>query len=64
MRNIFYGATIVAGVLLVAVLIGRQSPLATASQFKVNDIMDVRALEATIDMKTLPQQDIPSEVYE
>ena len=64
MRKIFYGATIVAGVLLVAVLIGRQPPLATASQFKVNDIMDVRALEATIDMETLPKQDIPSEVYE
>jgi hypothetical protein len=64
MRNIVYGVAIVAGVLLVAVLVGRQPRLATASQFKVNDIVDVHALEATIDMKALPRQEVPSEAYQ
>jgi hypothetical protein len=64
MRKIFYGAAIAAGVLLVAVLVGRQPYSATASQFKANDIVDVRALEATIDMSALPRQDIPSESYQ
>ena len=64
MRNIAYGAAIVAGVILAAILVGRQPPPATASQFKANNIMDLHALEATIDMKALPRQDIPAEVYE
>ena len=64
MHKIYFGAAIAAGVLLVAVLVGRQPYSATASQLKLNDIVDVRALEATIDMKALPQHDIPSEAYQ
>ena len=55
MRNIVCGATIVVGVLVVAFLVGRQPLSATPLQFKANDIVEVRTLEATIDMKALPR---------
>ena len=64
MRKIFYGTAITAGVLLVLVLVGHKPYLATAAHFKANDAVDVRALEATIAKKALPQQDIPPEAYQ
>jgi Bacterial regulatory helix-turn-helix protein, lysR family len=64
MRKIAYGAAFVAGVLLVAVLVIRHPHGATASQFHASHITNVRALMATIDVKTLPRQDILSEADE
>jgi molybdenum-dependent DNA-binding transcriptional regulator ModE len=64
MRKIFYGTAITAGMLLVLVLVGHQPYSATTAHFKANDTVDVRTLEATIDMKSLPRQNIPSEAYQ
>jgi hypothetical protein len=64
MRKAAYAAAIAAGVLLIAILVDRQLPLATASQFKADNTVDVRALEATIDMTSLPRQDTRSEADE
>lgn len=63
MHKIIYGAAIAAGVLVLAVSVGHQPHLATASQFAAKGL-DVRALEATIDMKALSQQNIAPEVYQ
>lgn len=63
-RKIFYGAAIAASVLLALVLIDYQPYSATQPHFKANDTVDVRALAATINMKALPRQNIPSEAYQ
>jgi hypothetical protein len=59
MHKVIYGATMAAGVLLVAVLVVRQPRLAdTSAHFQASDIVNVRALESTINVKALPRQDI------
>jgi len=64
MRNIVYGATVLAGVLLVAIAIGHLPRTATASHDGTSETVDVLKLEGTIDTKALPQQVIPPEVYQ
>ena len=64
MRNIAYGVTAVVGVLLVAIAVGHLPRSAIATQFEANEFVNVRALEATVDMRALPQQDIKTEVYQ
>ncbi|MFZ1182383.1 MAG: hypothetical protein WAO14_03240 [Pseudolabrys sp.] len=63
MRKIIYGAAIAAGVIVLAVTVGHLPRQATASHFTANGV-DVRAFEATIDMKALPRQNIAPEVYQ
>jgi molybdenum-dependent DNA-binding transcriptional regulator ModE len=63
MRKIIYSAAIAAGVIVLAVTVGHLPHLATASQFTANGV-DVRALEATTDVKALPQQSIAPEAYQ
>ena len=58
-RRIFYGIAIAACALFVGVLFGHQ----TAMRSMANTV-DVAALEATIDIKHLPRQFVPSEVYQ
>jgi hypothetical protein len=62
--KVIYGVGVVAGVALIAILVVRQPLLATASHAQASDIVDVRALESAIDIKGLPRQDIPPEVYQ
>jgi hypothetical protein len=62
MRTIICGAAIATGILIVAVSIGHQSHIATASQSTANGV-DVHSLETSIRLKALPQQDIAPEVY-
>jgi Bacterial regulatory helix-turn-helix protein, lysR family len=64
MRKFFYGAAVAAGAVFVAVIIVRKPHMATASQIKPSDIVDVRAIESTIDISALPRQDILSEADE
>ena len=59
-RRIFYGIGIAACALFVGVLFGRQ--MATRSM--ASTTVDVAALEATIDIRNLPRQALPSEVYQ
>jgi len=63
-RKLFYGAAIPACALFIGVLFGHQPYLETASRSMANTIVDVTALEATIDIKHLPRQDLSSEVYQ
>ena len=63
MRTIICGATIATGLLIIAVSIGHQSHMATASQSTMNGV-DVQALETSIRLKALPQQSIAPEVYQ
>ena len=60
----FYGTAIPACALFIGVLFGHQPYLETASRSMANTIVDVAALEATIDIKHLPRQDLSSEVYQ
>lgn len=64
MRKLFYGTAIPACALFIGVLFGLQPYLETASRSMANTIVDVAALEATIDIKHLPRQDLSSEVYQ
>jgi hypothetical protein len=65
MRKMIFGASFTAIVLFVAALVIRQPHPATAStQIQASNIMDVRALESTIDVNALPRQDILSEADE
>jgi hypothetical protein len=59
-RRIFYGIGIAACVLFVGVLFGRQM----ATRPMASTTVDVAALVATIDIRHLPQQTVPSEVYQ
>jgi hypothetical protein len=47
----------------VVLLVGT-APGSTAPSPKATDTMDIRAIAATIDMKSLPQQDLAPEIYE
>jgi molybdenum-dependent DNA-binding transcriptional regulator ModE len=59
MRKIAYGAAVVAGVLLLAVIVVRQPPSATATtQIQAGDIVNVRALEKKINIQGLPAGDV------
>jgi molybdenum-dependent DNA-binding transcriptional regulator ModE len=59
-RRIFYGIGIAACALFVGVLFGRQM----ATRPMASTTVDVAALEATIDIRHLPRQALPSEVYQ
>jgi hypothetical protein len=63
-RKIFYGAALAACALFVGVLFGHQLYSETATRPVAKPTVDVAALEATIDMKRLPRQAVPSEVYQ
>jgi hypothetical protein len=63
MRAIIYGLTILAASLFVVIAISHLPRVATASSDQANGAVDVPMLERTIDPKTLPQQEIPDEVY-
>jgi hypothetical protein len=60
MRYIVYGAILAV---VFAIATGRLPRVATASHDRTNDTMDVLKLGETIDMKALPQRDLPDEVY-
>jgi len=57
------GATILAAVVAVAIGTGRLPRIATASHNDANDTVNVLKLGETVDMKALPRQEIPDEVY-
>jgi molybdenum-dependent DNA-binding transcriptional regulator ModE len=63
-RKLFYGTAILACALFIGVLFGPQPYSETTSRSMANTIVDVAALEATIDIKHLPPQDVSSEVYQ
>ena len=63
-RKIFYGTAIAACALFVGVLFGHHLYSETATRSVAKPTVDVAALEATIDMKRLPRQAVPSEVYQ
>jgi hypothetical protein len=59
MRKFVYGTAIAAGVLLVAFTAFRSpKPVTTTSPAQAYEIIDIRALEAAIDVKSLPQLDV------
>jgi hypothetical protein len=62
-RKVFYASAIPACAVLVGVLFGPQPYSQTARPAAITTV-DVAALEATIDMKHLPRQAVPSEVYQ
>jgi Bacterial regulatory helix-turn-helix protein, lysR family len=62
LRRIFYGTAVPAGALFIVVLFGPQPYTQTASRFLANTTVDVGALEAAIDIKSLPR--MPSEAYQ
>jgi hypothetical protein len=69
MRYIVYGVILLAGVLAATVATGRLPRMATASHdgtavdAAINATVDVPKLRETIDMKALPRQQLPDEVY-
>jgi Bacterial regulatory helix-turn-helix protein, lysR family len=63
-RKVFYASAIPACALFVGVLFGHQPYSETTIRSMANTTVDVAALEATIDMKHLPRQAVPSEVYQ
>ena len=63
-RKIFYGTAITASVLLALVLVSYQPYSGIQSHSNAKDTVDVRALGATINMKALPGQNIPSDAYQ
>jgi hypothetical protein len=63
LRKMFYATAMPAGVFTV-VLFGLQPDSETASRFMANATVDVSVLEATIDIKHLPRQDVPPEAYQ
>jgi hypothetical protein len=63
MRTIIYGTAIFAATLAVTIATSHLPRVATASSDQANGTVDVPMLEQTIDMKSLPQQEIPDEVY-
>jgi hypothetical protein len=64
LRKIFYGAAIPAVALSIAVLFDHQLYSESASRLMAKATLDVDALEATIDIKHLPRQDVSPEVYQ
>jgi hypothetical protein len=63
MRTIIYGSAIFAAMLAVTIATSHLPRVATASSDQANGTVDVPTLEQTIDVKSLPQQEIPDEVY-
>jgi DNA-binding transcriptional LysR family regulator len=63
-RKIIYGTGVTATVLLVeallvaVLLIRRHHPATASTQTQASDIVNVRALESTIDIKALPRQNL------
>jgi hypothetical protein len=56
MRKVIYGTAIAVSVLVVAILVVRQTePAKGTVHARANHIVDVRALESTIDVKALPR---------
>jgi len=69
MRYIVYGVILLAGVLAATVATGHLPRMAVASHdgtavdAAINATVDVPKLRETIDMKALPRQQLPDEVY-
>ena len=63
-RKIFYTTAIPACVFFIGVLIGQQPYSVTSSHSMANTTVDVAALEATIDLRDLPRQNVSLEVYQ
>jgi hypothetical protein len=59
MRKIAFGAVVLAGVPVAAMLVFHQPHSATAGpQFQARELTNVRALEAQMDLKALPNADV------
>jgi len=63
-RKIFYTAALPACAFFIGVLIGQQPYSVTSSHSLANTTVDVAALEATIDLRDLPRQNVSLEVYQ
>ena len=69
MRYLVYGSVILACLLVATMATGRLPRIATASHDGTsvdaanNATVDVPKLRETIDMKALPQRQLPDEVY-
>ena len=62
-RKIFYSTAFAACALFIGVLFGHR-PYSQTARSMASTTVDVAALEATIDIKHLPRQAMPSEVYQ
>src|SRR5262245_12143750 len=63
-RKVFYASAIPACVLFVGVLFAHQPYSVTTASRSITNTVDVAALEATIDLKHLPRQNLSSEIYQ
>src|SRR5262249_60299083 len=63
-RKIFYTTAIPACAFFIGVVIGQQPYSVTSSRSLANTTVDVAALEATIDPRDLPRQNVSLEVYQ
>jgi len=63
-RKVLYATALPACAFFIGVLVGHQPYSATSSRSLANTTVDVAALEATIDMRRLPRQNVPLEVYQ
>jgi len=63
-RKIFYTTAIPACAFFIGVVIGQQPYSVTSSHSLTNTTVDVAALEATIDPRDLPRQNVSLEVYQ
>ena len=64
MRYIVYGSVIIACLLLATLATGRLPRVATATvDVSNNATVEVHKLMRTIEMKALPQKQLPDEVY-
>ena len=62
MRKIVLGAVLTAAAVLIGVLVVQEPQGSTASAtMQASDTLNVRALQASIDVQALPRQDILSE---
>jgi hypothetical protein len=62
-RKIAYGSAILVGALLATIVIDRLPRTAGPLPTHAADTIKVQKLGETIDMKALPQQRMPDEVY-
>ena len=62
-RKIVYGTAFAACALFIGVLFGHR-PYSQTARSMASTTVDVAALDATIDIKHLPRQAMPSEVYQ
>lgn len=63
MRKIAYGSVILVAALLATIVIDRLPQMARPSPTHAADTINVQKLGEMIDMKALPQQRMPDEVY-